>query len=104
MTIIDYRRSNQLRTKARILPNYKEFIQLVEKDKRVQCYHTLQDMLLDAFKWDQTPQGHEYWQSIYDSIQVKDHPHCPQCKCIGRVWLLKTVNKYRCQKCKINFL
>jgi hypothetical protein len=103
MKIIDYRRFDQLQAKARTLPNYKEFIKLVEKDKRVQCYNTLQDMLLDAFKWDQTPQGHDYWQRIYDSVEVQNYPNCPQCKCIGKVHLLKTVNKHKCQKCKITF-
>ena len=54
MTIIDYRRTNTLRTNAKALPNYKECVQLVEKDKRVQCYNTMQDMMLDAFEWDKT--------------------------------------------------
>jgi hypothetical protein len=103
MKIIDYRRFNQLRTKAKDLPMYKDFISLVEKDKKVQCYNTLQDMLLDAFKWDKTPQGHEYWQSVYDSIVLEEHPKCPKCNQIGKVWFLKTINKHKCQKCKIRF-
>lgn len=104
MTIIDYRRTNTLRAKAKALPNYKEFIALVEKDKRVQCYNTMQDMILDAFEWDKTPQGHDYWQAVYDSIELREHPRCPQCKSIARVWLMKTLNKYKCQKCKITFI
>jgi hypothetical protein len=103
MKIIDRRRDEQLGTKAKALPMYKEFISLVEKDKKVQCYNTLQDMLLDAFKWDKTPQGHEYWQSVYDSIVLEEHPKCPKCNQLGKVWLLKTVNKHKCQKCKIRF-
>ena len=103
MRIIDRRRDEQLGTKAKGLPMYKEFIQLVEKDKRVQSYYNMKDMLLDAFKWDKTPQGHEYWQSVYDSIVLEEHPKCPKCNQIGKVWLLKTVNKHKCQKCKIQF-
>ena len=103
MKIIDYRRFNQLRTKAKDLPMYKDFISLVEKDKRVQSYYNMKDMLLDAFKWDKTPQGHEYWQSVYDSIVLEEHPKCPKCNQIGKVWFLKTVNKHKCQKCKIRF-
>ena len=103
MKIIDRRRDEQLGTKAKGLPMYKEFIQLVEKDKRVQSYYNMKDMLLDAFKWDKTPQGHEYWQSVYDSIVLEEHPKCPKCNQIGKVWLLKTVNKHKCNKCKITF-
>ena len=103
MKIIDRRRDEQLGTKAKGLPMYKEFIQLVEKDKRVQSYYNMKDMLLDAFKWDKTPQGHEYWQSVYDSILLEEHPKCPKCNQIGKVWLLKTVNKHKCNKCKITF-
>ena len=103
MKIIDRRRDEQLGTKAKALPMYKEFIQLVEKDKRVQSYYNMKDMLLDAFKWDKTPQGHEYWQSVYDSIVLEEHPKCPKCNQLGKVWLLKTVNKHKCQKCKITF-
>jgi len=103
MKIIDRRRDEQLGTKAKGLPMYKEFIQLVEKDKRVQSYYNMKDMLLDAFKWDKTPQGHEYWQSVYDSIVLEEHPKCPKCNQLGKVWLLKTVNKHKCQKCKIRF-
>jgi hypothetical protein len=103
MKIIDRRRDEQLGTKAKALPMYKEFIQLVEKDKRVQSYYNMKDMLLDAFKWDKTPQGHEYWQSVYDSIVLEEHPKCPKCNQLGKVWLLKTVNKHKCQKCKIRF-
>ena len=103
MKIIDRRRDEQLGTKAKGLPMYKEFIQLVDKDKRVQSYYNMKDMLLDAFKWDKTPQGHEYWQSVYDSIVIADHPKCPQCNTIGKVKLLKTVNKHKCNKCKITF-
>jgi len=103
MKIIDRRRDEQLGTKAKALPMYKEFIQLVEKDKRVQSYYNMKDMLLDAFKWDKTPQGHEYWQSVYDSIVLEEHPKCPKCNQLGKVWLLKTVNKHKCQKCKIQF-
>jgi hypothetical protein len=104
MKIIDYRKANTLRIKAKDLPNYKEFIALVSKDKMCQYYNTMQDMVLDAFKWDKTPQGHDYWQGIYDSIELRQQPNCPQCNGIARVWLLKTVNKYKCQKCKITFL
>jgi hypothetical protein len=103
MKIIDRRRDEQLGTKAKALPMYKEFIQLVEKDKRVQSYYNMKDMLLDAFKWDKTPQGHEYWQSVYDSIVLVEHPKCPKCNQMGKVWLLKTVNKHKCNKCKITF-
>ena len=103
MKIIDRRRDEQLGTKAKALPMYKEFIQLVEKDKSVQSYYNMKDMLLDAFKWDKTPQGHEYWQSVYDSIVLEEHPKCPKCNQLGKVWLLKTVNKHKCNKCKIRF-
>jgi hypothetical protein len=103
MKIIDRRRDEQLGTKAKGLPMYKEFIQLVEKDKRVQSYYNMKDMLLDAFKWDKTPQSHEYWQSVYDSIVIADHPKCPQCNTIGKVKLLKTLDKHKCNKCKITF-
>jgi hypothetical protein len=103
MKIIDYRRDEQLGTKAKGLPMYKEFIQLVEKDKRIQSYYNMKDMLLDAFKWDKTPQGQEYWQSVYDSIVIADHPKCPQCNTIGKVKLLKTLDKHKCNKCKILF-
>jgi hypothetical protein len=103
MKIIDRRRDEQLGTKAKALPMYEEFIQLVEKDKRVQSYYNMKDMLLDAFKWDKTPQGHEYWQSVYDSIVIADHPKCPQCNTIGKVKLLKTLDKHKCNKCKITF-
>jgi hypothetical protein len=103
MKIIDRRRDEQLGTKAKALPMYKEFIQLVEKDKRVQSYYNMKDMLLDAFKWDKTPQGHDYWQAVYDSIVIADHPKCPQCNTIGKVKLLKTANKHKCNKCKITF-
>jgi hypothetical protein len=103
MKIIDRRRDEQLGTKAKALPMYKEFIQLVEKDKRVQSYYNMKDMLLDAFKWDKTPQGHEYWQSVFDSIVLAEHPKCPKCNQLGKVWLLKTVNKHKCNKCKITF-
>lgn len=41
MRIIDRRRDEQLGTKAKGLPMYKEFIQLVEKDKRVQSYYNI---------------------------------------------------------------
>ena len=103
MEIKDYRYSNELRTKAKALPMYEEFIKLVDDDKKVQKYNTIQDMLLDAFKWDSSPQGQDYWQSVYDSIVLQDHPKCPKCNQIGKVWLLKTVNKHKCQKCKITF-
>jgi hypothetical protein len=103
MKIIDRRRDEQLGTKAKALPMYKEFIQLVEKDKRVQSYYNMKDMLLDAFKWDKTPQGHDYWQSVYDSIVIADHPKCPQCNTIGKVQLLKTLDKHKCNRCKITF-
>ncbi len=36
MEIKDYRYSNELRTKAKALPMYEEFIKLVDDDKKVQ--------------------------------------------------------------------
>lgn len=103
MKIIDYRTDEVLSTKAKKLPMYKEFIQLVEKDKKGTSYYNMKNMLLDAFKWDSTPQGHEYWQSVYDSIVIADHPKCTKCNTIYKVKFLKTINKYKCNKCKITF-
>jgi len=103
MKIIDYRRDEVLSTKAKRLPMYKEFIQLVEKDKKGTSYYNMKNMLLDAFKWDSTPQGHEYWQSVYDSIVIADHPKCTKCNTIYKVKFLKTINKYKCNRCQITF-
>lgn len=103
MKIIDYRTDEVLSTKAKRLPMYKEFIQLVEKDKKGTSYYNMKNMLLDAFKWDSTPQGHEYWQSVYDSIVIADHPKCTKCNTIYKVKFLKTMNKYKCNRCQITF-
>ncbi len=103
MKIIDYRTDEVLSTKAKRLPMYKEFIQLVEKDKKGTSYYNMKNMLLDAFKWDSTPQGHEYWQSVYDSIVIADHPKCTKCNTIYKVKFLKTINKYKCNRCQITF-
>jgi hypothetical protein len=103
MKIIDVQISEQLRTKAKKLPMYKEFIELVDKDKKVQRYYNMKIMLLDAFKWDSTPQGHEYWQSVFDSIEVKQMKFCPQCNTRNKVCFLKVNKNYKCYKCKITF-
>jgi len=103
MKIIDYRTDEVLSTKAKRLPMYKDFIQLVEKDKKGTSYYNMKNMLLDAFKWDSTPQGHEYWQSVYDSIVIADHPKCTKCNTIYKVKFLKTINKYKCNRCQITF-
>jgi hypothetical protein len=103
MEIKDYRYSNELRTKAKALPMYEEFIKLVDDDKKVQKYNTIQDMLLDAFKWDSSPQGQDYWQSVYDSIVIIDHPRCPKCNRLAKVTFSKSKGNYRCFLCKINY-
>jgi hypothetical protein len=36
---------------------------------------TVADMLQHAFLWDKTPEGHDYWASVYENLVNLAHPH-----------------------------
>lgn len=103
MKIKDYRSSRVLTIKAKSLPMCEEFLKLVDEEKKLRKYNTLQDMLLDAFKWDSTPQGHEYWQQVHDSIEIIPHKPCPQCNGIAKIVILTKTKQNQCNRCKIQF-
>ncbi len=103
MKIVDIQITEETRIKAKRLPMYFEFMINCPKEKYLNKHFTLKTMLLDSFKWDSTPEGHEYWQRVYDSIEVKQMKLCPQCNTRGKVRFLKTNQNYKCDKCKITF-
>lgn len=99
--IKDFREQKEWRYKIKLLPDYKKIIEYSLKEYgndfiKFEKYCRLDDCLLDAFKWDKTPEGVEYWQKIVDSIQVM-----PLKKCCN-TWMRTSdfQQTYRCIKCK----
>ena len=103
MKIIDLRIREKLGTKARRMPNYHEFMANIEPWQKIQSFDTMQNMLLSAFKWDSTPQGHDYWQKVFDSIELEQIPLCPKCQRRYIVSFKKTIKMFHCKQCDFFF-
>lgn len=92
----DFREQREFRHKVKMLPDWKKIIEYAHPDVLYEKYTRLDDCLMEAFKWDETPEGHEYWQRVYDSIETM-----PMQKCCNK-WMRTsdTSHRYRCTKCK----
>jgi hypothetical protein len=103
MKILDIRIKEQIRTKAKKLPMYDSFMRYVEHHEKYRNCETLKDMLLDTFKWDQTREGHDYWQGVFDSIETVEMPACPKCNQNHRVYWRPQLKEYHCPNCYLNY-
>jgi hypothetical protein len=95
--IKDYREQREFRYKIRLLPNWETVINYVSnKDILYKKYTRLDDCIIDGFKWDETPEGHKYWQRVCASIKFMPAKKC--CKIYMRT--SDVSQHYRCSKCK----
>lgn len=95
MEIKDYRQTKMFRLKIRLLPNWKDVLNYANKRLLKKHYASLQDCLIEGFKWDETPEGHEYWQNIHDSIIWM-----PTKKCCDKWMRVNDAGQYyKCQVC-----
>jgi ribosomal protein L37AE/L43A len=102
MKIQDIKIKERVKTKAKFLPMGDKILKYTEFDVLEQEVRTYKDMLLMAFRWDSTPEGHDYWQSVVDSIEPPNMPTCPKCN-NPKIDFKRKVQLYCCKKCQINF-
>ena len=94
--IIDYRECKKFKNKIELLPNYKKILEYAEADVFGRSYSHLRDCLIEGFKWDETEEGVEYWQNVYDSIN-----YAPTKYCCGEKMRASDLKKnYRCIRCQ----
>lgn len=94
--IIDFEERKTFYIKVRLLPNYKRVLELSDPELFYEVYQKVQDCLIEGFKWDETEEGHEYWQSVYDSVEV-----VPKKICCNKKMRTSDLSKYyRCKICK----
>lgn len=100
MKIVDIQVMEETIHKAKRLPMCFEFMINCPAERLRDKHYSLKAMLINSFKWDATPEGHDYWQRVYDSIVVKPIPFCPVCKHRNKVRFLKRTENYKCDICK----
>lgn len=94
--IIDFRQCKKFKNKVELLPNYKKVLEYAEADVFGRSYSHLKDCLIEGFKWDETDEGYQYWQNVYDSITYAPVKNC----CGERMRTSDFERTYRCLKCK----
>jgi hypothetical protein len=104
MKILDIRIKEKVQTKAKRLPMCDAFMRNIQSHHRYRHFETLKDMLLDSFKWDETPEGHDYWQGVFDLIETVELLPCPKCGQSRRICWRPRLQENHCPNCRINYV
>jgi hypothetical protein len=74
--IKDFQERKIFKNKIKLLPNWEKVLEYSDKALHYEYYTRVDECLLDAFKWDDTPEGGDYWAKIYKSIKTVKYIKC----------------------------